>query len=35
MFLADNEIPLFIKPGTILPLLDIHQCLSLTQCYHN
>lgn len=28
-FLADDEIPMFIKAGTILPLLNVHE---VTRC---
>ena len=38
LFKADEENPLYIKPGTILPLLNVHEnghCQSLMQCYYN
>lgn len=42
LFLNDQEIPMFIKAGTVLPLLNLRRegevaksCLSLTDCYDN
>jgi len=38
LFMGDSEIPMYVKPGTILTLLNVHEdghCQSLTQCYYN
>jgi alpha-glucosidase (family GH31 glycosyl hydrolase) len=33
LFYSDQEIPMFIKAGTALPLLQADDCFSLTLCY--
>jgi alpha-glucosidase (family GH31 glycosyl hydrolase) len=36
LFYSDQEIPMFIKAGTVLPLLQLtDKCKSLTLCYRN
>ena len=39
LFLSDFDIPMYIKAGTVLPLLNVHEnevhCHSLQQCYNN
>ena len=39
LFLLDEQIPIFIKHGSILTLMNVHEndkrCLSLEDCYEN
>ena len=34
-WMEPQEWPLFVKYGTIVPLLDLNECLSLEDCYEN